>query len=94
MQDVVIVEKILRSLTEKYNYVVCSIEESKDIDKMSIDELQSSLIVHKQKMHKHNRVEEEPLKTITQESSDIGGRRREALEEGAKEAAGRPMIDE
>lgn len=41
IQDVIVVEKILRSLSEKFNYVVCSIEESKDIDK-----LQSSLIVH------------------------------------------------
>ena len=46
MVDVTIVEKILRSLTDKFNYIVCSIEESKDIDQLSIDELQSSLIVH------------------------------------------------
>ncbi|XP_019257647.1 PREDICTED: uncharacterized protein LOC109235854 [Nicotiana attenuata] len=45
MGDVVIVEKILRSLTRKYDYVVCSIEESKDIDVLSLDELQSSLLV-------------------------------------------------
>ncbi|KAL5815128.1 hypothetical protein ACOSQ3_025922 [Xanthoceras sorbifolium] len=44
MQDVKVVEKILRSLTEKFNYVVCSIEESKDIDALTVDELQSSLI--------------------------------------------------
>lgn len=46
MQDVKVVEKILRSLTKKFNYVVCSIEESKDIDALTVDELQSSLIVH------------------------------------------------
>ena len=46
MQDVKVVDKILRSLTEKFNYVVCSIEESKDIDSFTVDELQSSLIVH------------------------------------------------
>jgi hypothetical protein len=46
MRDVTIVEKILRTLTEKYNFVVVSIEESKDIDSLTIDELQSSLIVH------------------------------------------------
>lgn len=46
MQDVKVVEKILRSLAEKFNYVVCSIEESKDIDSLSVDELQSSLLVH------------------------------------------------
>ncbi|KAK6803597.1 hypothetical protein RDI58_001381 [Solanum bulbocastanum] len=46
IDDVTIVEKILRSLTPKYNYVVCSIEESKDIDALSLDELQSALLVH------------------------------------------------
>ncbi|XP_039118944.1 MDIS1-interacting receptor like kinase 2-like [Dioscorea cayenensis subsp. rotundata] len=44
MDDVTIVEKILRSLTAKFDYIVCSIEESKDIDALSIDELQSSFI--------------------------------------------------
>lgn len=33
MTDVKIVEKILRTLTERYTYVVVSIEESKDIEK-------------------------------------------------------------
>ena len=37
MTDVIIVEKILRSMTQDFNYVVCSIEESKDIDALSID---------------------------------------------------------
>ena len=46
MEDVTIVEKILRSRTPKFDYVVCSIEESKDIDAFSLDELQSSLLVH------------------------------------------------
>ncbi|CAL2236259.1 unnamed protein product [Prunus armeniaca] len=35
MQDVKVVEKILRSLTKKFNYVVCSIKESKDIDALT-----------------------------------------------------------
>ncbi|XP_024042016.1 uncharacterized protein LOC112099140 [Citrus clementina] len=61
MQDVKVVEKILRSLTEKFNYVVCSIEESKDIDALTIDELQSSLIVHEQKFQRRNS-EEQVLK--------------------------------
>ena len=30
MQDVTIVEKILHSLTPKFDYVICSIEEPKD----------------------------------------------------------------
>ncbi|KAF2285423.1 hypothetical protein GH714_004283 [Hevea brasiliensis] len=44
MPDKKIVEKILRTLTDKFTYVVVSIEESKDTDTMSIDELQSSLV--------------------------------------------------
>ncbi len=60
LKDVTIVEKILRSLTDKFNYIVCSIEESKDIDSLSIDELQSSLIVHEQKFHRA-RSEEQSL---------------------------------
>ena len=50
MPDVKIVEKILRSLTDKFNFVVCSIEESKDLDQLTVDELQASLLVHEQKV--------------------------------------------
>jgi len=52
MNDVVVIEKILRSMTTKFDYV-CSIEESNDIDVLSIDELQSSLLVHEQRMSRH-----------------------------------------
>ncbi|KAF2324311.1 hypothetical protein GH714_012253 [Hevea brasiliensis] len=52
MSDTKIVEKILRTLTEKFTYVCVSIEESKDIETMSVDELQSSLVVHEQKFRR------------------------------------------
>jgi len=39
MSDKKIVEKILRTLTEKFTYIVVSIAKSKDIDNMSINEL-------------------------------------------------------
>jgi len=42
------VEKILRSLAPKFNFVVCVTEESKDIDALSLDELQSSLLGYEQ----------------------------------------------
>jgi hypothetical protein len=74
MQDVKVVEKILRSLTEKFNYVVCSIEESKHIDALTVDELQSSLIVHEQNFQKRNG-EEQALK-VTSEGGRGRGRGR------------------
>ncbi|CAL5403117.1 unnamed protein product [Camellia sinensis] len=76
MQDVTIVEKILRSLTTKFDYIVCSIEESKDIDELSVDELQSSLQVHEQKLHQRI-TKEQALKVSTYgESSAARGRGR------------------
>ncbi|XP_024172399.1 uncharacterized protein LOC112178493 [Rosa chinensis] len=49
MPDSKVVQKILRTLKERFTYVVVSIEESKNTESLSIDELQSSLVVHKQK---------------------------------------------
>lgn len=74
MEDVAIVEKILRSLTPKFDYVVCSIEESKDIDDLSLDELQSSLLLQEQKMNRSSITEEQALKasTFTQFSNSRG----------------------
>ena len=71
--DVTVVEKILRSMTPKFGYVVCSIEESKDIDTLTIDELQSSLLVHEQHMSSHE--EEEHALKITH-GGQSGGRGR------------------
>ncbi|KAL1197135.1 hypothetical protein V5N11_002014 [Cardamine amara subsp. amara] len=43
-------------------YVVVSIEESKDIESISLDELQSSLVVHEQKFKRGDRGEDQVLK--------------------------------
>ncbi|XP_020266886.1 uncharacterized protein LOC109842418 [Asparagus officinalis] len=75
MQDVKIVEKIQRTLTEKFNYIVCSIEESNDIDCLSKDKLQSSLIVHEQKFRRTSS-EDHVLKVATEERRDRGERGR------------------
>ncbi|TXG63519.1 hypothetical protein EZV62_010513 [Acer yangbiense] len=71
MEQTVIIEKILRSMTLKFNYVVCSIEESNDLSTMTIDELQSSLLVHEQRMQ--GQKEEEHALKITN-SEKVGGR--------------------
>nr|XP_043620003.1 uncharacterized protein LOC122591837 [Erigeron canadensis] len=75
MPDDKIVEKVLRTLTEKYLFVVVSIEESRDVEKMMIDELQSTLLVHEQKFKKIERDEDQTL-TINHENSGGRGRGR------------------
>lgn len=47
IEDVTVVENFLHSMTREFNYVVCSVEESKDIDDLSLDELLSSSLVQK-----------------------------------------------
>ena len=69
MPDSKIVEKVLRTLTERFTYVVVSIEESKDTGRMTIDELQSSLSVHEKKFKKSNHEEEA-------QALNVGGRGR------------------
>ncbi|XP_012570455.1 uncharacterized protein [Cicer arietinum] len=46
MIEVVIIEKILRTLTQRYNHIVVAIEESNYLDKMKLEDLQSSLEAH------------------------------------------------
>nr|GEY17382.1 hypothetical protein [Tanacetum cinerariifolium] len=71
MEDVKIVEKILRTLTDKWNFVVCSIEESKDVDEMTVDELQSSLLVHEQKFKRsHDDEDIQALKVTFDDSRE------------------------
>jgi hypothetical protein len=54
-EDVLIVENILRSVTPKFNFVVCAIEEANDVCLLSIDELQSSLLIHEQKINQQEK---------------------------------------
>src|ERR1044072_3560884 len=46
LSEQVIIEKVLRSLTRRFDYIVVAIEHSKDLETMRIEELQSSLEAH------------------------------------------------
>ena len=47
-----VVEKILRSLTDDFENIVCAIEESKDLTTLSMEELVGSLEAHEQRRRK------------------------------------------
>ena len=49
-----VVEKILRSLANKFEHVMVAIEESKDLETLSIEELMGSFQVHEQCMEKNS----------------------------------------
>jgi hypothetical protein len=65
MEQVVIFDKVLRSMTPKFNYVVCSIEESNDATALSIDELHSFSLVQEQRMKSQSEKDEEQALKIS-----------------------------
>ncbi|KAM1224417.1 hypothetical protein ACFX2G_044275 [Malus domestica] len=53
LDDVRVMEKILQSLTCNFEHVVTAIEKSKDLEKMSVEELLRSFLVHEQCIQKN-----------------------------------------
>lgn len=72
MKDLSIVEKILCSLTTKFNYVVCSIEEANDLEDLSIYELQNSLQMHEKKINLQDVEEQAPRVAVNSRSYSRG----------------------
>ena len=63
-----VVEKVLRSLTPKFDHVVAAIEESKDLTTLSVNHLMGSLQTHEVRM---NRAAEKPLEQALQSKIDL-----------------------
>ncbi|RDX75456.1 hypothetical protein CR513_44654, partial [Mucuna pruriens] len=78
-----------KSMTLRYDYIVCSIEESHNLDSMTIDELQNSLLVHEQRMKCHNSHEEQAFKVAQDEASIGCGRGRNVFRGGVTRGRGR-----
>lgn len=51
LEDIAIIENILQSLTSKFNYIIRLVEESKNTEVISINEVESSLVVHEKTNH-------------------------------------------
>jgi gag-polypeptide of LTR copia-type len=68
LTDARVVEKILRSLTDNFDNVVCAIEELKDLATLIVDELAGSLEAHEQRKKKKK---EETLEQALQTKASI-----------------------
>uniref|UniRef100_A0A2N9EXA4 Integrase catalytic domain-containing protein n=1 Tax=Fagus sylvatica TaxID=28930 RepID=A0A2N9EXA4_FAGSY len=93
MQQVVIIEKILRSMTSRFDYVVCSVEESNNLDILTIDELQSSLLVHEQRMNGHGGDEQALKVTYDDRTGGRGGGRTHGVSRGRGRGRGRQAFN-
>ncbi|XP_019416379.1 PREDICTED: uncharacterized protein LOC109327664 [Lupinus angustifolius] len=51
IEDATIVEKILRTVTPRFDHVVVAIEESGEVERMKVEELQGSLKAHEQRLN-------------------------------------------
>lgn len=62
ISKLMVVGKVLRSMGTKYNHVVIAIEESRDITKLTLDDITSSLQAHESRLISQvNQVEEKVL---------------------------------
>ncbi|KAK2370871.1 putative mitochondrial protein [Trifolium repens] len=61
MTDQQVIEKVLRTLIPQFDHIVVAIEESKDLSTLSLNELQSSLEAHEQRLQerKDSKIQQE-----------------------------------
>ncbi|XP_070036407.1 uncharacterized protein [Nicotiana tomentosiformis] len=73
IEDVRVVENIIRTLTPIFDFVVCAIEESKNLDSMMVEQLEGSLQAHEEKIKRRQEVSLEQLLKTQASFKDHGG---------------------
>ncbi|XP_014515482.1 uncharacterized protein LOC106773291 [Vigna radiata var. radiata] len=66
VKDKKIVHKILRTLTPQYDHIVVAIVESRDLEKMKVEELQNSLEAHEQRLLERKTAEKDASQNMNQ----------------------------
>ncbi|XP_047148704.1 uncharacterized protein LOC124820956, partial [Vigna umbellata] len=78
--DQYVVDKILRSLTPRFDHVVVDIEETRDLETLEIEELQHSLEEHEQPINERRHCQEQELQS--EDSSDpVKGQKKKSDED-------------
>ncbi|XP_020688719.2 uncharacterized protein LOC110104092 [Dendrobium catenatum] len=72
LEDVRIMEKILRSLDSMFDHIVVIIEETKDLEAMTIEQLLGSLQAYEEKKKKKQVITEQLLKTQINSAKEEG----------------------
>ncbi|KAK3034920.1 hypothetical protein RJ639_034162 [Escallonia herrerae] len=67
IEDKKIIQKIIRSLPMKFDHVVAAIEESKNLNELTLVELVGSLQAHEERMHRF----EQPIEQVFQSKLNI-----------------------
>ena len=74
LDDVRIMEKILRSLDPKFEHIVTITEETKELETMSMEQLLGSLQAYEEKKKKKEEIIEQVLKTRVESRREESGR--------------------
>jgi gag-polypeptide of LTR copia-type len=69
IEEKIVVAKVLRSLTPKFDHVVAEIEESKNLDTYSFNELMESLQTHESNMLETKNKDDEKIFYMKEETS-------------------------
>lgn len=73
LEDVRIMEKILRSLDPKFEHIVMTVKETKDLEEIMIEELQGSLQAYEEKHKKKQGITEQLLKVQLKDMHESQG---------------------